>query len=317
MKKNELAPEALKIINAIEIGEKEGSIRPMYKLNHIQARKSYLSLRDSFSPAAPKVYKVLNLNIPSKKKKIRARYYKGLKNKARILPITIFFHGGGWVVGNLDTHDVICRQLANKGNFDVISIDYGLAPENKFPIAIEDSIEAVNFVANNPMKLAYNKKKIALCGDSAGGTIASVCCINAKIKKNPLISFQTLIYPSTHLGKHYPSKDKYEGFILSKKLMNWFQEKYISKNELKDWRAAPILYKNFNGLPPSLIIVAGCDPLKDEGKAFAKVLSNSGNKVELVEFKGQIHGFLTMGAKISDTKKLINLICKKIDESFS
>ena len=315
MKKNELAPDALKVINAIEKAEKEGSILPMYNLSHVEARKLYLSLRDSFSPAAPKVYKVINFNVPSRKK-IKARYYKGLKNKARIVPITIFFHGGGWVVGNLDTHDVICRQLANRGNFDVISIDYGLAPENKFPIAIEDSIEAINFVANNPMELDYDKNKIALCGDSAGGTIASVCCIDAKIKKNPLISFQVLIYPSTHLGKHYTSKDKYEGLILSKKLMDWFQEKYIRKDELNDWRAAPILYKNLNSLPPALVIVAGCDPLKDEGKAFAKALINSGNKVELVEFKGQIHGFLTMGARISDTKKLINLICRKIDEAF-
>ena len=98
--------------------------------------------------------------------------------------------------------------------------------------------------------------------------------------------------------------------------MDWFQEKYIRKDELKDWRAAPILYKNLNSLPPALVIVAGCDPLKDEGKAFAKALINSGNKVELIEFKGQIHGFLTMGARISDTKKLINLICRKIDEAF-
>ena len=96
------------------------------------------------------------------------------------------------------------------------------------------------------MQNFFKKKVIALCGDSAGGTIASVCCIDAKIKKNPLISFQVLIYPSTHLGKHYTSKDKYEGFILSKKLMAWFQEKYIRKDELNDWRAAPILYKNLN-----------------------------------------------------------------------
>ena len=317
MKKDELNPEALKIINDIERLEKNGERVPLHKLNYIEARKSYLAMRGSLSPRPPHIYRVSNIKIPVKGKYINARYYRGFKNEKKLLPVTIFFHGGGWVIGDLDTHDVICRQLAIKGNFDVISIDYGLAPEHKFPVAINESVEAINFIAHNSLNLPYDKTKIALCGDSAGGNIAAVCCINAKINSFPLISFQALIYPSIHIGSNYPSREKYDGFILSKQLMSWFEEKYIDNKDLNDWRAAPILYKNLKNLPPSLIVLAGCDPLKDEGIAYAKALKKSGNSVEVFEFKGQIHGFLTMGAKISDTRKLITLVCERINNSFS
>lgn len=317
MNKNDLHPEALAIINDMEKAEKTGDKIPLHKMSTIDARNAYLAMRGSLSPPAPKVLIVKNLKILVKKTKINARYYKGLKNKDKYSPILIFFHGGGWVIGDLDTHDVICRQLANEGNFDVISVAYRLAPEYKFPVAINDAIDSINFISSNPYNLAYDKSKIALCGDSAGGNIAAVCSINAKINSYPQILFQALIYPSTHLGSNYQSMEKYDGFILSKQLMKWFEEKYLDKKDLNDWRAAPILYDNLKGLPETLLIVAGCDPLRDEGEAFAKALKDAGNKVEFHEFLGQIHGFLTMGARIKDTEKLIKLLCNKINKAFN
>ena len=318
MSDKNLHPEALAIINDIRLAEKSGERIPLYKMNHIEARNAYLAMRDSLSPPAPEVYRITNIQIPVKGQNIKARYYRGINNNnEKILPLTIFFHGGGWVIGDLDTHDVVCRQLANQGNFDIISIDYRMGPEYRFPTAINDSIDSINWITNNSLNLPIDASKIAVCGDSAGGNIAAVCCINSKTNYGPSISFQALIYPSTHMGGNYASKKKYDGFILSKLLMNWFEKKYIDKDQLNDWRAAPMLFKDLSNLPPTLIALAGCDPLKDEGIAYGEALKKAGNKVETKIFEGQIHGFLTMGARINDTTKLINLVSDRINNAFN
>ena len=314
---DELHPEALSIIKDIRIAENAGERIPMYNMNHMEARASYLAMRSALSPPAPKILKSINIKIPVENQKISARYYRGVnKDEKELLPLTIFFHGGGWVIGDLDTHDVVCRQLANEGQFDVLAIDYRMGPEHRFPTAIDDAINSINWVNKNPLDLPIMNNKIAVCGDSAGGNIAAVCCINSKINAEPRIKFQALIYPSTHLGSNYKSKEKYDGYILSKLLMKWFEEKYINKNQLNDWRAAPILFEDLSNLPNTLIVVAGCDPLRDEGIAYGEALKKAGNKVEIKIFKGQIHGFLTMGARISDTNKLIKLVSEKITNSF-
>ncbi len=316
MNYSELNKEALSVINDIEQAELSGKRIPIYKMTPYEARKSYLEMRNALSPSPPEVERTYNFEIPVKDSNIQARYYRGKnKDREKLLPVTIFFHGGGWVIGDLDTHDVVCRQISNNGNFDVISINYRKAPEYKFPAAINDSITAIKFIEKNTLGFPINTNKIVLCGDSAGGNIVAVCCINAKINSFPNIIFQALIYPSTHLGCSYPSKKKYDGLILSNSLMSWFQEKYIDKDDLTDWRVAPILYNNLSNLAPSLIVVAGCDPLKDEGIAYGKLLKKAGNKSEIEIFNGQIHGFLTMGARISDTSKLIDLVCKRINKS--
>ena len=314
---DELHPEALSIIKDIRIAENSGERIPMYNMNHMEARASYLAMRSALSPPAPKILKSINIKIPVENQKISARYYRGInKDEKELLPLTIFFHGGGWVIGDLDTHDVVCRQLANEGQFDVLAIDYRMGPEHRFPTAINDAINSINWVNKNPLDLPIMNNKIAVCGDSAGGNIAAVCCINSKINAEPKIKFQALIYPSTHLGSNYKSKEKYDGYILSKLLMKWFEEKYINKNQLNDWRAAPILFEDLSNLPNTLIVVAGCDPLRDEGIAYGEELKKAGNKVEIKIFEGQIHGFLTMGARISDTNKLIKLVSEKITNSF-
>ena len=317
MSDKNLHPEALAIINDIRSAEESGDRIPLYNMDHIEARNAYLAMRGSLSPPAPEVYNVIDIKIPVEGGNIKARYYRGINNPHNnILPITIFFHGGGWVIGDLETHDVVCRQLSNEGNFDVIAIDYRMGPEYRFPTAINDSIASITWVKNNTSNLPIDINKIAVCGDSAGGNIATVCCINSKINLDTPISFQALIYPSTHMGAHYTSKEKYDGYILSKPLMSWFEDKYIDKDQLNDWRAAPILFNDLTKLPPSLILVAGCDPLKDEGIAYGEKLKKAGNNVETKVFDGQIHGFLTMGARIKDTAKLISLVSNRIDNAF-
>ena len=230
---DELHPEAFSIIKDIRIAENSGERIPMYNMNHMEARASYLAMRSALSPPAPKILKSINIKIPVENQKISARYYRGVnKDEKELLPLTIFFHGGGWVIGDLDTHDVVCRQLANEGQFDVLAIDYRMGPEHRFPTAINDAINSISWVNKNPLDLPIMNNKIAVCGDSAGGNIAAVCCINSKINAEPKIKFQALIYPSTHLGSNYKSKEKYDGYILSKLLMKWFEEKYINKNKI-------------------------------------------------------------------------------------
>jgi len=317
MSDKNLHPEALAIINDIRSAEESGDRIPLYNMDHIEARNAYLAMRGSLSPPAPEVYNVIDIKIPVEGGNIKARYYRGINNPHNnILPVTIFFHGGGWVIGDLETHDVVCRQLSNEGNFDVIAIDYRMGPEYRFPTAINDSIASITWVKNNTSNLPIDINKIAVCGDSAGGNIATVCCINSKINLDTPISFQALIYPSTHMGAQYTSKEEYDGYILSKPLMSWFEDKYIDKDQLNDWRAAPILFNDLKKLPPSLILVAGCDPLKDEGIAYGEKLKKAGNNVETKVFDGQIHGFLTMGARIKDTAKLISLVSNRIDNAF-
>ena len=317
MSDKNLHPEALAIINDIRSAEESGDRIPLYNMDHIEARNAYLAMRGSLSPPAPEVYNVIDIKIPVEGGNIKARYYRGINNPHNnILPVTIFFHGGGWVIGDLETHDVVCRQLSNEGNFDVIAIDYRMGPEYRFPTAINDSIASITWVKNNTSNLPIDINKIAVCGDSAGGNIATVCCINSKINLDTPISFQALIYPSTHMGAQYTSKEEYDGYILSKPLMSWFEDKYIDKDQLNDWRAAPILFNDLTKLPPSLILVAGCDPLKDEGIAYGEKLKKAGNNVETKVFDGQIHGFLTMGARIKDTAKLISLVSNRIDNAF-
>ena len=247
MSDKNLHPEALAIINDIRSAEKSGDRIPLYNMDHIEARNAYLAMRGSLSPPAPEVYKVIEIKIPVEGGNIKARYYRGINNPHNnILPITIFFHGGGWVIGDLETHDVVCRQLSNEGNFDVIAIDYRMGPEYRFPTAINDSITAITWVKNNTSNLPID----------------------------------------------------------------------INKDQLNDWRAAPILFNDLTKLPPSLILVAGCDPLKDEGIAYGEKLKKAGNNVETKVFDGQIHGFLTMGARINDTAKLISLVSNRIDNAF-
>ena len=316
----ELNKQALSIIMDIRTAEKSGDRIPLYQMTHIEARNAYLAMRESLSPPPPKVYQVKNFVINKNNAEIPVRYYRGAQHKkGHILPITVFFHGGGWVIGDLDTHDVVCRQLANLGNFDVISIDYRMGPENPFPAAVDDALSSIEWVKSNELGLPINNSKIAVCGDSAGGNLAAVCCINSKINFGPSIIYQVLIYPATHMGSNYPSKSKYDGYILSKKLMQWFQEKYIQKKNnnsiYNDWRVSPICSDQLSDLPPSLVIVAGCDPLKDEGLAYAEKLKKFGNDSEIISFEGQIHGFLTMGARINDTEKLINIVAKKINKA--
>ena len=239
-----------------------------------------------------KIENVKDIAFRLKNKKITLRVYKDTQ-ETKITPLIIFFHGGGFVMGDLESHDLLCRHLCKKTKSTLIAVDYRLAPENKFPSAIEDALDSVNYIFNNSKNLHFNNKKVVLCGDSAGGNLAFLMSIYAKKKIIPGFIGQILIYPWVDLTMSRPSMNiKLDGILVEKETLLYFSKHYLNKNEEQvDWRVSPILYPDLSNLPPTFIYSAGIDPLVDEGEALKKRLLSFGNEVHYKLYPGQMHAF--------------------------
>ena len=267
MKKYQLSKSSELIIEELKKLKQRSIIKEIQNLSPVEARNEFSKIRNIFAyKYKKKVLEVKNFEVDN----ISVRYYRGISNsKDDILPVMIYFHGGGWVLGDLDTHDQICRKLVSNAKYDIISVDYSLAPESPFPQAVKEGKKILKKISKSKLGLNIDNSKIIVCGDSAGGNIAAVLWNynNNVLKAN--ILFQVLIYPVTHFLGDFGSKTKYDGLILNKKLMIWFENHYLPKELRKknnnDVRLSPIKEKKFNGLPDTLIILAECDPLYDEG----------------------------------------------------
>ena len=252
------------------------------------ARRIYRDTRAALSPKGPDVAEVRLLIAPGN---VALRSYRPQGSKAdEQLPALVYIHGGGWVIGDLDTHDVLCRQLANGARCAVYSVDYRLAPEHPFPAAVEDSVAALKFVAGR-------HPRVAVGGDSAGGNLATVVALHAREHGGPEIAFQLLIYPATDQRAQHPSiRRNGEGYLLTKKSMDYFQAQYLPRKEDHlDWRASPLLAKRLAGLPPAYVITAGYDPLVDEGREYAERMAKEGVEVAYREYPDMVHGFILFG----------------------
>jgi len=214
-----------------------------------------------------------------------------------LAPCLVFFHGGGWVIGNLETHDVACRKLAVEGELIVISVDYRLAPEHKFPAAVEDAITATKWVAANAQELGIDASRLSVGGDSAGGNLAAVVALAARDGDGPKIASQLLIYPATEARRTHPSQSEPDtSILLTHSVTTWFYRNYLSGvADLDDWRASPARAETLKDLPPAYVLTAGADPLRDEGDEYAARLRDAGVAVAYRHFPGQFHGFFTMG----------------------
>ena len=204
----------------------------------------------------------------------------------------VWIHGGGFVIGDLETADSTCRVLANEAGIAVISVDYHLAPEHPYPAAVDDVMTALDWVATHADELGIDPHRIAVGGDSAGGNLAAVACQLAKSAGRPEIAFQLLIYPAVDLaGDHESRTTNGEGYFLTAETMNWFGEQYLGGRDGSTPRVSPLLASDFSGLPPALVLTAELDPLRDEGRAYADALEAAGVPVERAHFDGEIHGF--------------------------
>jgi acetyl esterase len=211
------------------------------------------------------------------------------------LPVVVFFHGGGWVIGGIDTHDSTCQQLATTVPAVVVSVDYRLAPENPFPAAVDDCLAATRWVHDHAAELGADPSRLAVAGDSAGGNLAAVISLKARDEGGPPIVFQLLVYPATDLTRSFASHaENGEGYMLNTDAIDWFLDHYLPEAERKNPDASPHFATDLSGLPPALIITAEFDPLRDEGEAYADRLREAGVTATASRYDGMIHGFFGM-----------------------
>jgi acetyl esterase len=311
-----LDPDAAAVFKAFQ-----DAGRPPYESGTpAEARELYLKGRVVSNPEPPELKSVQPLAIPSPAGSIPARIYTPmtLRQAAGLAPCLVFFHGGGWVIGDLDSHDVVCRKLADAGQLVVISVDYRLAPEHKFPAAVDDAITATAWIAANARQLGIDASKLSVGGDSAGGNLAAVVSLAARDGNGPAIAGQVLIYPATDFAMTHPSHREPEtSILLTHSVIKWFSDHYLNgAADAADWRASPARAATLAGLPPAYVLTAGADPLRDEGNEYAQRLKDAGVSVTYRSFPGQFHGFITMGkllqqanvaaAEIGDWLKALN-----------
>ncbi|MFE6794730.1 alpha/beta hydrolase [Paenibacillus chitinolyticus] len=246
----------------------------------------------AFTFGVEEVKQVEDRKLPLKGRDIPVRIYT--PEGRGPWPAFVFFHGGGFVVGDLESHDSICRNLANSVHARVISVDYRLAPEHKFPAAVDDAYDALQWIASHPDEFGIDPARIAVGGDSAGGTLAAVSCIKSKEAGGPEIVYQLLCYPAAGFLEEDPAslRENKEGYLLTTGMMEWFSKQYLNtKEEIRNPYAYPIHYKDFGGLPPAMIVTAQYDPLRDSGKAYADKLIGAGVEVTYKNYETLIHGF--------------------------
>ena len=301
-----LDPQAKAVIEA---AAKAG--RPAYhQLAPKDARQLFRETRPLSTPVPPELGSVRNLNADGPQGQIPLRVYRPVGGSATPLPVYVYFHGGGWVIGDLETHDVICRQLTAASEACIISVDYRLAPEHKFPAAADDAWAATRWIVANAGALGVDATRLAVGGDSAGGNLAAVVALMARDAGGPAIALQVLIYPVTDLGAESASYDAFaDGYQLTRESMRWFRAHYLgAPSDGGDWRASPLRATSLAGLPPALIVTAGFDPLRDEGEAYAARLREAGVLVDYVCFGGMIHGFAAMGKVLGTAHRAVALI---------
>jgi acetyl esterase len=310
-------PDAAKVVELII-----ASGRPPYPtIGHVAAREIFVASRAILQPDPSPVAEVHDLAATGPAGLIPLRLYRGIGTDTKSpQPTLIYYHGGGWVLGNLDSHDGVCRDIANAAQCTVISVDYRLAPEAKFPAAADDSIAAAQWIHDNAAELGVDRARLAVGGDSAGGNLSAVVALHARDNGGPMLKLQVLIYPSADMSSVYPSYEEFaEQLPLTRTTMDWFVDLYLKNRseDAKDWRASPLHAKSLASLPPAFVITAAMDPLRDEDEEFARALMKAGVPVEVKRFDGQIHGFLTMGRIVRDSAVAIADIATQLRKAFA
>ena len=291
-------------------------LTPYYRLSAPEARKLYKETRGALSAPAPEVESVRDLTAPGPAGPIRLRLYQGAGAPAPA-PLLVYFHGGGWSVGDLDTHDVVCRLLANRARCALLAVDYRMGPEHKFPAAVEDSVAATRWAHSSAAALGIDAERIAVGGDSAGGNLAAVVAIMLRDAGGPLLVFQALAYPATDQRMASASHTEFaEGYLLTRNNMLWYRDNYLKPEDYEDWRASPLLAPDVSRLPPAHIITAGFDPLRDEGRAYSDRLVAAGVPVLYECFEGMAHGFLTMGGVVAAANHAVYRLGQSLTQAF-
>jgi len=270
---------------------------PFETLTPDEARRAFNAGRAATQPEPQEVAEVRDLACPGPHGEIKLRAERPRGTAAdEALPALIYFHGGGWLLGDLDSHDAACRHYANGARCRVVSVDYRMAPEHKFPVAVDDSAAAAKWIVANAAALGINHTRVAVGGDSAGGNLAAVLAIMARDGKLPPLAYQLLVYPATDMAMVTRSSQAPSEGILTSKTMKWFIDHYLrGPKDVTDWRASPLRAADLSGVATALVLTCGYDPLCDEGIAFAQRLEREGVRVTHVHYSDEPHGFVGQG----------------------
>ena len=301
-----LDPSAAAVIKAF----RDAGRPPLDTLSPVDARAASALGRAIVQPEPRDMKRVENLNAPSLGGAIPLRVYIPNSAPASGASGLVFYHGGGWTIGDLDGYDVLCRQIADESGLVVASVDYRLAPEHKFPAAVIDAIAATDWIAANAAKLGFDPARMFVGGDSAGGNLAAVVSINARDRGGPKIAGQVLIYPGID-GRmsHASHRDPETSVLLTHAMTRYFYSHYLNTPaEADDWRVSPGRMKDLSRSPEAFVITARADPLYDEGEEYAQRLRDAGVKVTHTSYAGQFHGFITMGRLIPEANRLVSEI---------
>ena len=305
-----LHPQAKALLKLME----ERGVPPTHTLSPPDARRFYLERRHVTQPPPPDVGEVKSLQATGPHGAIAMRLYRPLTPGDGPAPVLVYFHGGGWVIGDLDTHDTLCRQLANGAGIVVVAVDYRMGPEHRFPAAVDDCIAATRWVHSHAAELGLHAGRIAVGGDSAGGNLAAVVALALRGDAGAKLAYQLLIYPATDMRRGAPSHTHNgQGYLLTRDTMNYFHDHYIADPAHDhDWRASPLLHPDLSGLPPALVLTAGYDPLRDEGLQYAQALTEAGSRCTHLCFERQIHGFILMGRVIDEANTAVAICAAEL-----
>jgi len=283
-----------------------------------QARAKMRALLEANQIPAPAIYRVEDRHIAGADGQIAARIYT--PEGSPPMGVLVYFHGGGWVLGDLESHDRVCRALANGAGCVVVSIDYRLAPEHVFPAGAMDCYAATQWVAENAASFGADRSRMAVGGDSAGGNLAAAVSLMARDRGGPAINFQLLLYPVTDCALDTPSQKEFaeDGYVLSRADMEWFWKNYLDRAaEKNNPYACPLRAKNLSGLPPALVLTASHDPLRDEGERFAERLIAAGVKVTCTRYEGVTHGFVSFADALDKGKEGIRQAADALKAAFA
>lgn len=307
-----LDPQAKALLDKIK-----QSGAPAYNTLPVQeARILYDKASELAQGEPPTPQSVSTLKIPGPASELDALLYR--PDGGDKLPVLIYFHGGGYTIGSLKSHDCVCRTLCVEAHCIVIAVDYRLAPEHKYPSAVDDCFTATQWIANNVDSLGGDAERIAIGGDSAGGNLAAVVCIKAREAGAPKLIHQLLIYPGTDMSCSFPSHKTFgQGYRLTNELIDWFYQHYFEPDsDIDNWLASPLNAEDLSELPAAFVLSAGFDPLQDENKAYADKLVQAGVPVKYSHYEGMLHGFIAMPGLFDKAREALSECAAELRKAF-
>lgn len=293
---------------------RRAAVPPLYRLPVPEAREAYTLRAEVLELPRARLERVEDLRVPMPDGATSpARLYASSRER---LPVLLYLHGGGFTIGNLETHDSLCRQLAVRSGAAVVALDYRLAPEHRFPTAVNDSWAAMQWLAEQDGKLGLDSTRLAVGGDSAGGTLAAVAALHAR-DIGLRLALQLLITPGTTAHQDTPSHRQFaNGFLLDAEGIAWFFDHYIAHEDRTDWRIAPLNADEVEGVAPACVILAECDPLVDEGVAYADKLRAAGVHVDLELYRGVTHDFIKMARSLPEAGMAMDAAAAALKKAF-